>query len=184
MEASVAVRDINHLMLHKYGTCINPATFGFVTLHDFLDYLEKCNHIKFEFGCVKSVDKEDFDIHAAGYESDKFFPDDVEKKSSTEEKDSKTESARFFSGDEDTKLLSAVAAEYYKVFPDKAQPDSHQILQYHQHGSSPATPKGEEPRCPEARHHTSKVVDQLIQRKQAVAVAPNPVISWSQRHQI
>ena len=43
-------------------------------------------------------------------------------------KDSKTESARFFSGDEYTKLLSAVAAEYYKVFPDKAQPDSHQIL--------------------------------------------------------
>ena len=32
---------------------------------------------------------------------------------------SKTESARFFLGDEDTKLLSAVAAEYYKVFPDK-----------------------------------------------------------------
>ena len=99
-------------------------------------------------------------------------------------KDSKTESARFFSRVENTKLLSAVAAEYYKDFPDKAQSDSHQILQYHQHGSSPATPKAEEPRCPEARHHTSKVVDQLIQRKQAVAVAPNPVISWPQRHQI
>ena len=58
-------------MLRKYGTRINPATFGFV------------------------IEKEDFDNHGAGYESDKFFPDDVE------EKDSKTESARFFSEDED-----------------------------------------------------------------------------------
>ena len=57
----------------------------------------------------------------------------------TEEKDSKTESGRFFSEDEDVRLLSTAAAEYYKVFTDNAQLDSHQLLQYRQHG-----PKGEE----------------------------------------
>ena len=112
----IAIREINHLMLRKYKTSINPATFGFRTLHDFLDYLGKCGHIKLEFGLVKSVEVEN--NHGAGYESDKFFPDDVETKKSghfsSEEKDSKTESARFFSEDEDVKLLS-VAAEYYKV---------------------------------------------------------------------
>ena len=117
----IAVTQINHLMLRKYGTSINPATFGFGTLHAFLDYLGKCGHIKLEFGFVKSV--EDFNNNGAGYESDKFFPDDETKKSGhfssedTETKDSKTESARFFSEDEeDVKLLSA-AAEYYKVRP-------------------------------------------------------------------
>ena len=98
MEASVAVRDINHLMLHKYGTCINPATFGFLTLHDFLDYLEKCNHIKLEFGCVKSVDKEDFYNHGAGYESDKFFPDDVEKSLPQKKKMKKLNRLGYFQG--------------------------------------------------------------------------------------
>lgn len=44
----------------------------------------------------------------------------------------KTELDRFFSEDEDVKLIS-VAAEYYKVFLDKAQPDSHQLLHYRQH---------------------------------------------------
>ena len=115
----IAVREINHLMLRKYGTSINPATFGFGTLHAFLDYLGKCGHIKLEFGFVKSVENED--NHGAGYESDKFFPDepdDVEAKKSghfsSDSKDSKTESARFFSEDdrdEDLKLLS-VAAKY------------------------------------------------------------------------
>ena len=115
----IAVSQINHLMLRKYGTSINPATFGFGTLHAFLDYLGKCGHIKLEFEFVKTVEKEDFDKHGAGYESDKFY-NDVEKKNSdpisSEERDSKTESARFFSEaeDEDLKLLS-VAAEYYKV---------------------------------------------------------------------
>ena len=111
----IAVKEINHLMLRKYGASINPATFGFVTLHDFLDYLGKCDHIKLEFGYVKSVEDDVEDNHGTGYESDKFFPDDVEnKKFSNEETDSKTESARFFSENEDAKLLS-VAAEYYKV---------------------------------------------------------------------
>ena len=42
----------------------------------------------------------------------------------------------------------AAAAKYYKVFPDNAQPDSHQLLQYCQQGPSP---KGkEEPWCREA----------------------------------
>ena len=62
----IAIREINHLMLRKYGTSINPATFGFGTLPDFLDYLGKCGHIKLEFGFVKSVEKEDFDNHGAG----------------------------------------------------------------------------------------------------------------------
>ena len=69
----IAVGQINHLMLRKYGTSINPATFGFGTLHAFLDYLGKCGHIKLEFEFVKSVEKEDFDKHGAGYESDKFY---------------------------------------------------------------------------------------------------------------
>ena len=47
-----------------YGTCINPATFGFVTLHDFLDYLGKCGHIRLEFGFIKSVEIEDLTIIA------------------------------------------------------------------------------------------------------------------------
>ena len=117
----IAVTQINHLMLRKYGTSINPATFGFGTLHAFLDYLGKCGHIKVEFGFVKSVEKEYFDKHGAGYESDKFYQlNDVENKksdhTSSEGRDSKTESAQFFSEaeDEDLKLLS-VAAEYYKV---------------------------------------------------------------------
>ena len=117
----IAVREINHLMLRKYGTSINPATFGFGTLHAFLDYLGKCGHIKLEFGVVKSVEKEDVDKHGAGYESDKFLEEkDAEKvvwnHISSDERDSKTESARFFSEaeDEDVKLRY-VAAEYYKV---------------------------------------------------------------------
>ena len=113
----IAVGQINHLMLRKYGTSINPATFGFSTLHAFLDYLGKCGHIKLEFEFVKSVEKEDFDKHGAGYESDKFLQEkDVWNHISSDERDSKTESARFFSEaeDEDLKLLS-VAAEYYKV---------------------------------------------------------------------
>ena len=115
----IAVVQINHLMLRKYGTSINPATFGFSTLHAFLDYLGKCGHIKLEFEIVKSVEKEDFDKHGAGYESDKFY-NDVEKKNSdpisSEERDSKTESARFFSEAEDEDVnLRSVAAEYYKV---------------------------------------------------------------------
>ena len=117
----IAVSQINHLMLRKYGTSINPATFGFGTLHAFLDYLGKCGHIKLEFGVAKSVEKDDLDKHGAGYESDKFYQEnEVENKKSeyisSEERDSKTESARFFSEaeDEDVKLRSA-AAEYYKV---------------------------------------------------------------------
>ena len=117
----IAVSQINHLMLRKYGTSINPATFGFGTLHAFLDYLGKCGHIKLEFGVAKSVEKDDLDKHGAGYESDKFYQEnEVENKTSdhisSEERDSKTESARFFSEaeDEDVKLRSA-AAEYYKV---------------------------------------------------------------------
>ena len=44
----------------------------------------------------------------------------------------------------------------FQVFPDKAQPDSHQLLQFLQHGPNP---KGEEePRCRE-----SKADDQLVQ---------------------
>ena len=66
MEASPYEIHINHLMLRKYGTRINPASFGFVTPHDFLDYLGKCNHNKLEFGYVKSVEKEDFDNYGAG----------------------------------------------------------------------------------------------------------------------
>ena len=63
---------------------------------------------------------------------------DVEyKKSDTEEKDSKTEPARFFSEDKDARLLSAAAAEYYKVFSYNVQPDSYQLLQYFHHGPSP-----------------------------------------------
>ena len=78
-------------MLRKYGTSVNPATFGFGTLPDFLDYLGKCGHINLEFGVVKLVEKEDFDNHGANYESNKFFPDDVETGHfSSEEKDSKT----------------------------------------------------------------------------------------------
>lgn len=70
-------------MIRKYGTSINPTTFGFVTLHDFLDYLGKCGHIKLEFGFIKTVEKEDFDNLGAGYESDKFYPEnDVETKKS------------------------------------------------------------------------------------------------------
>ena len=63
------------------------------------------------------------------------------------------------SQDEDVKLLS-VAAEYYKAFPDQAQPESHQLLHYRQHGPS-SKGKEEEPRCQEARIHplTSKVDD-------------------------
>ena len=68
-------------MLRKYGTRINPATFGFV------------------------IEKEDFDNHGAGYESDKFFPDDVE------EKDSKTQLGFSLRMKMYVKLLS-VAAEY------------------------------------------------------------------------
>ena len=45
---------------------------------------------------------------------------------------------------------------YYKVFLDKAQPDSHQLLQYLQHG--PSLKGEEEPRCRE-----SKADDQLVQ---------------------
>ena len=121
----IAVGQINHLMLRKYGTSINPATYGFSTLHAFLDYLGKCGHIKLEFEFVKSVEKEDFDKHGAGYESEKFYQEhDVEiKKSghiSSEERNSQTESARFFSEDEDVKLLS-VASEYYRAFPEQAQ---------------------------------------------------------------
>ena len=87
----------------------------------------------------------------------------------------KTESARFFSEDEDVKLLS-VAAEYYKAFPDQAQPESHQFLHYHQHGPSPRGRQGkqEKSRCREARIHpsTSKVNDQLLQEKQTVTASP------------
>ena len=69
----------------------------------------------------------------------------------------------FFSKDEDWRDLSAAAAEYYKVFPDNAQPDSHQFLQYCQHGPSP---KGnEEPWCREA-------IKEVDYQKQIVAVAP------------
>ena len=55
----------------------------------------------------------------AGYESDKFYQENYVKSTksdcvSSEEKDSITESARFFFEDDDVKLLS-VAAEYYKV---------------------------------------------------------------------
>ena len=53
-------RDINHLMLRKYG--IPPLSDLYVTLHDFLDYLAKCGHIN-----VKSVEIDDFDNHGAGY---------------------------------------------------------------------------------------------------------------------
>ena len=49
----IAISQINHLMLRKFGTSINPATFGFGTLHAFLDYLGKCGHIKLEFRFVK-----------------------------------------------------------------------------------------------------------------------------------
>ena len=108
-------------MLRKFGTCINPATFGFKTLHDFLDYLGKCGHIKLEFGFIKSVEKGNLQSWVP---SDKFFPEDVETKKSSEEKDSKTESARFFFEDGDIKLLS-VAAKYYKAFPDQAQAELH-----------------------------------------------------------
>ena len=52
---------------------------------------------------------------------------------SSEERDSKTELALFFSEDEDVKLLSVAA----KAFPDQAQQESHQLLHYRQHG-----PKG------------------------------------------
>ena len=81
---------------------INPATFDFVTLHDFPDYLGLSGQIKLEFGFVKSVDKDDFDKHGAGYESDKFYQENDVKNTksdcvSSEEKDSKTEPARFFS---------------------------------------------------------------------------------------
>ena len=95
------IRDINHLVLRKYGTSINSLTFGFVTLHDFLEYLEKSGHIKLEFEFVKSVEKEDFDKHGAGYESDKFYQEnDAESTKSdcvsSEEKDLKTESVSVF----------------------------------------------------------------------------------------
>ena len=120
-------------MRRKFGTFINPAIFGFGTLHDFLDYLGKCGHIKLEFGFVKSVENGNFDNHGAGYESDKFFRNDVEAKKSghffSEEKDAKNESARFLSEDEDVKLLSATA-DYYEAFPGQAQPESHQLLHY------------------------------------------------------
>ena len=58
--------------------------------------------------------KEEFDKHGAGYESDKFYQENgVENKKSdhisSEERNSKTESDRFFSEDEDVKLLSAAA---------------------------------------------------------------------------
>ena len=52
--------------LARPRTSINPATFGFGTLPDFLDYLGKCGHINLEFGFVKLVEKEDFDNHGAG----------------------------------------------------------------------------------------------------------------------
>ena len=39
-------------------------TFGFGTLHDFLDYLGKCGHIRLEFGFIKSVEIEDLTIIA------------------------------------------------------------------------------------------------------------------------
>ena len=121
----IAVKEINHLMLRKYGTSINSATFGFGSLHAFLDYLGKCGHIKLEFGVAKSVEKDDLDKHGAGYESDKFYQENDVKSTksdcvSSKEKDSKTDSVRFFSEVEDLELLS-VAAEYYKVFLNKAR---------------------------------------------------------------
>ena len=66
----------------------------------------------------------------------------------------------------------------YKAFPDQAQPESHQLLHYRQHGPS-SKGKEEEPRCREASTHpsTSKVDefdDKLIQEKQTVPVAPKP----------
>ena len=80
----------------------------------------------------------------------------------------------------DVKLLY-VAAEYYKAFPDQAQPESHQLLHYRQHGPSPGGKQGkqgkqEKSRCREARIHpsTSKVDDQLLQEKQTVTASPKP----------
>ena len=62
----IAVKEINHLMLrkyiHMYGTSITPPTFGFGTLHGFLDYLGKCGHIKLEFGFVKSVETSNLNL--------------------------------------------------------------------------------------------------------------------------
>ena len=54
---------------------------------------------------------------------------------------------------------------FFQVFPDKAQPDSHQLLQYRQYVASPKGKGKEEPRCREARIHpsTSKIDEQLIQ---------------------
>ena len=98
---------------------------GGIAIREINHYLGLSGHIKLEFGFVKSVDKDDFDKHGAGYESDKFYQENDVKNTksdcvSSEEKDSKTESARFFSEDEDVKLLS-VASEYYKAFPEQAQ---------------------------------------------------------------
>ena len=81
---------------------------------------------------VKSIEKENFDQHG----SDKFYQENEVniKKSdhiSCEERNSQTESARVFSEDDGIKLLSVVA-EYYKAFPEQAQPES--LLHYRQHG--------------------------------------------------
>ena len=56
----------------------------------------------------------------------------------------------------------------FQAFPDQAQPESHQLLHYCQHGPSP---KGKEkPRCQEAKLHpsTSMVDDQLLQVRNRV----------------
>ena len=61
--------------------------------------------------------------------NDKFYQEnDVKiKKSdhiSSEERNSHTESARFFSYDDDDVKLLSVAAEYYKACPEQAQSES------------------------------------------------------------
>ena len=55
----------------------------------------------------------------------------------------------------------------FQAFPDQAQPESHQLLQYRQHGTSPKGNK-EEPRCRE----TSEVDDQLLQVANEIGLWP------------
>ena len=52
----------------------------------------------------------------------------------------------------------------FQAFPDQAQPESHQLLHYRQHGASQKG-KEKEPICREAKIYpsTPKVDDQLIQ---------------------
>ena len=89
-----------------YGTSITPPTFGFGTLHGFLDYLGKCGHIKLEFGFVKSVETSNLNLDLLNRYTRMILTNmglatnptsfTMSDCVSGEEKYSKTESVRFF----------------------------------------------------------------------------------------